>query len=211
MQGGFGGPHPLGMWIWSRSSSTGRQLTVSPSWPFGGIMLSGLPGRERAGRMTLILLTAGSFAGGLLFGLLGARLLVLRRRRRRTLAFALAGEISGILRLIESGGWEAGLRERARGGRPKQAESRVFTFFLPRAAIFEANAAALDLLGPSAARKVAQFHALLGGASGNASVMATNAGKAGIALAQLEEALSLADDILRDLQPMLRASWFRRA
>jgi hypothetical protein len=154
--------------------------------------------------MTLVLLTAGAFAGGLLLSLLGWALYVLwRRRRRRNLAFALAGEIAGLLRLIETGGWEAYLRETAEGQRAKRRKPETCSFFVPKPVIFEANALSLNLLGPSMAREIAQFHALLGGVSGNASAVASDAKKAGTALVQLEEALSLADDILRDLKPML--------
>ncbi|WP_119390158.1 hypothetical protein [Taklimakanibacter lacteus] len=158
--------------------------------------------------MALVLLIAGSFAGGLLFGLLAGGVLVFSRRtRRRALAFALAGEIAGILRLIEIDGWEARLRKAARGRRSELSGSKAFMFSIPRAAIFEANASTLDLLGCSTAREVAQFHALLGGLGGNV----TDAGRANSALVQLGEALSLGDHILRDLKLMLRRGRFRRA
>jgi hypothetical protein len=154
--------------------------------------------------MTLALLIAAWFAGALLFGLLGWGLYVIsRRRRRRSLAFALAGEIAGILRVIETGGWEAYLREAAEGGRVKPKKSEEHPFFVPKPVIFEANALSLNLLGPPIAREIAQFHALLGGVGGNTFAIASDAKKAAMALVQLEEALSLADDILRDLKPML--------
>lgn len=151
--------------------------------------------------MTYVLLTAGSLAGGLLVGLLGWGLWAFsRQRRRRNLAFALAGEVTGILRLIETGGWEAWLREAAEG---KTRKPKTYSFFIPKPVIFEANASSLNLLGPSMAREIAQFHALLGGVGGNASAIASDAKRAAAVLAQLEETLSLADDILRGLKPML--------
>jgi hypothetical protein len=155
--------------------------------------------------MTLVLLTACIFVGALLFGLLGWELCVfLDRKRRRSLAFALAGEIAGILRLIETGGWESCLRETAGGRRQtKSSKSKTHFFFIPRPVIFEANAHVLNLIGPCEAREIAQFHALLGGISGNAATVVNDAGRAGAALVQLEEALSLADDILRGLKPLL--------
>jgi hypothetical protein len=154
--------------------------------------------------MTFALLIVSWCAGGLFVGLLGWGLYVSsKRRRRRSLAFALVGEITGILRLIETGGWEVYLREAARKGRAKPGKSRACPFFVPKPVIFEANALSLNLLGPSMTREIAQFHALLGGVSGNASAIAGDAKQAGTALIQLEEALSLADDILRGLKPML--------
>ncbi|WP_162918783.1 hypothetical protein [Taklimakanibacter deserti] len=154
--------------------------------------------------MTLALLIVSLCAGGLSFSLLGWGLYVSsKRRRRRNLAFALAGEVTGILRFIETGGWEAYLRETAEGRPARRRQPATCSFFVPKPVIFEANALSLGVLGPSMAREIAQFHALLGGVSGNSSSIASDAKKAGMALIQLEEALSLADDILRGLKPML--------
>lgn len=154
--------------------------------------------------MTFVLLAAGAFAGGLLFGLLAWGLCAFsRQRRRRNLAFALTGEVAGILRLIETSGWEAWLREAAEGRQAKPRKHETCSFFIPKPVIFEANALSLNLLSPSMAREIAQFHALLGGVSGNASAIASDTKRAATVLAQLEEALSLADDILRGLKPML--------
>ena len=155
--------------------------------------------------MTLVLLTAGSFAGGLLFGLLG-RCVFSNRKRRSSLAFALAGEITGILRLIETGGWESYLRETAGKRQTKSSKSKTHSFLIPRPVIFETNAHALDLLNPSIAREIAQFHALLGGISGRDAAIADDADRAGAVLIQLQEALSLADDVLRGLEPLLNQS-----
>lgn len=65
------------------------------------------------------------------------------------------------------------------------------------------NAHALDLVGPSVVREVAQFHALLGGVGRNVAATANDGERAGAALVQLEEALALADAILRGLKPLL--------
>lgn len=154
--------------------------------------------------MTPVLLTAWIFAAGLLVGLLGwGSYISSQRKRRSSLAFALAGEIAGILRLIETGGWVSYLREIAGKRHARSPKSKTHPFFIPRPVIFETNAQALNLIGPSMAREIAQFHALLGGVSGNAAATVNDAGRAGAALVQLEEALVLADEILRGLKPLL--------
>jgi hypothetical protein len=151
-----------------------------------------------------LLVAAGVFVGGVLLGLLGWGLWVFwSRKRRRSLAFALVGEIAGILRLIETDRLEFCLRENAKKRQSKVAGSGPFIYAIPRPTIFEANAKELKLLHPQLNRKVAQFHALLGGISGNMASTVRNTERAKATLVQLEEALLLGDDILHSLKPLL--------
>lgn len=154
--------------------------------------------------MTLVLWIMASFVGGMFLGLIGwgaCRFSSLRRRK--SLALAVAGEVAGILRIIEIGGTEAGLRAIA-GRRPaEKVKTKSLPFFIPRPVIIERNATSLNLLGPALAREVAQFQALLGGLSGSTVVAAGDRAGARAALLLLQEALSLAHDILRDLKPLV--------
>jgi len=123
--------------------------------------------------------------------------------RRRALASALIGELVGFLRIIETGNLEARLHEaggkrRSRRATPGEPASR-----LPEPSIFEANANRLDLFEPSLARKIANAYTLLKGATGSLSAAASDAEQSEAASIQLREGLSLADDVLHRLRPLL--------
>lgn len=155
--------------------------------------------------MTLVLWIMASFLGGMFLGLLGWGMCRFSNLKRRSgLALAVAGEIAGILRSIEIGGTEASLREIAERPTAGKAKSKPLPLFIiPKPVIIESNAAKLGILGPALAREVAQFHALLGGISGSAVLIAGDKAAARAALLQLQEVLSLADDILRHLKPFV--------
>jgi hypothetical protein len=151
-----------------------------------------------------LLIAVGVFAGGVLLSLLGW---VLRassnRKRRRTLASALVGEIAGILRIIETNELEFHLREGSEKRQTKIARSTPPMCPIPRSAIFEANACELGLFRPELSRKLSQFHTLLAGVSANTALLPRDPDRAKATLVQLQEALLLADDILRNLKPLL--------
>lgn len=123
--------------------------------------------------------------------------------QRRALASAFVGEIAGILRIIETNK----LEERLHGTGIKRRSGRVtmkgLSSPLPQPSIFAANANRLDLFDPSMARRIAQVYTLLAGVKEGLPKVASDSGQAAAILTQLQEALGLADDILRKLKPML--------
>ena len=123
--------------------------------------------------------------------------------RRRALASALVGELVGILRIVETRKLEARLHEakgKRRSGREKPNGSAIP---LPEPAIYEANANRLDLFEPSLARKIANAYTLFSGVTGSLPTAANDTEQSEAALVQLQEGLSLADDVLHRLRPLL--------
>lgn len=144
------------------------------------------------------------FAGVVLVVLLASGLfLQFFKMRRRALAFALVGELVGILRIIETNKLEVRLQEAAAKRRSSRAKPKGFSSPLPQPAVFVANANRLELFDPSLARKIAHVYTLLAGVTGGLPGIAGDTEHAGAVLTQLQEALGLADEVLRKLKPML--------
>jgi hypothetical protein len=134
------------------------------------------------------------------------------RRRSRDLASALVGEIVAILRVIETDEIVRRFGETVRK-RPAKSGGIGYRFVIPRPTIYEVNAGRLCVFRAPLPRKIAYFYKLLAGISGKLPSSITDsspgarpmvdAQHASAALAQLEEALLVADEILNGLRPML--------
>lgn len=160
-----------------------------------------------------VFLGFGVLVGGMLAFLFGWGLRLLSMRRlRRSLASALVGEIVGILRVIETDAVVRHLHDAVEKG-PKRVGKIGYRAFLPQPTIYEANANQLSIFRAPLPRKIAYFYTLLAGFAGKAheSIAELSRGTkhvmdvkdARTALSQLDEALPVADEILRALQPML--------
>lgn len=123
--------------------------------------------------------------------------------RRRALASALVGELAGVLRTIETSDLETRLRSAGSkpgtGKRPSQEQYML----LPEPVVFEANAGRLDMFEPSLARKIANLYALLKGVNGSLPSAVGDPKLSSAVLSELQEGLGLADDVLRQLRPLL--------
>ena len=133
------------------------------------------------------------------FGLWALRLKV----RRRTLASALVGEIVGILRIIETNKLEERLHETVTKRRSGRSNPKEFVSPLPRPVVFEANTNRLILLKPSMVRKIAHIYTLLAGVKEGLPLVASDTEQAAATLTQLQEALSIANEVLLGLRPLL--------
>jgi len=158
-----------------------------------------------AGRMAKTLLAATvMFAGVVLVILLALGLYRhFFKVRRRALASALVGELVGILRIIETSKIEARLHEVAGKRRSGRAKPKSFISPLPQPAIFVANANRLELFDPPLARKIANVYTLLKGVTDSLPMVASDTEQSDAVLIQLQECLSLADDVFRRLRPLL--------
>ena len=123
--------------------------------------------------------------------------------RRRALASAFVGEIVGILRVIETERIEPQLHEMGGKRRSGRVNARKVVTPFPEPVIFEANANRLDLFKPSVARKITHVYTLLAGVKEGLPLVASDTEQATAILTQLQEALGMANDVLRNLRPLL--------
>ena len=132
------------------------------------------------------------------------------RREIRNLASAFVGEIAAILHLIETHDVVAML-ERVLDASDRAAALPNLT--LPPFTIYTVDAARLDELPFPAPRKIAYFYAQIASIADDLARLAAQPVREGAAgsrlarircvLAELNDALALGDDILRDLRPLL--------
>ena len=132
------------------------------------------------------------------------------RREIRNLASAFVGEIAAILHLIETHDLVS-ILEKALDA--SDSEGALPTLMLPPFTIYKADAARLDDLPFPAPRKIAYFYAQIASIRDDLTLLATQAGpkcSAGsrtkrirCVLTELNDALALGDDILRELRPLL--------
>ena len=132
------------------------------------------------------------------------------RRQIRNLAAAFVGEIAAILRLIETHD-VVSILEKALDASDSAVALPNLT--LPPFTIYTADAARLDELPLPAPRKIAYFYAQIASIQDDLTRLATEPvpeGSAGsrterirYVLTELNDALALGDDILRELRPLL--------
>jgi hypothetical protein len=130
------------------------------------------------------------------------------RREIRNLASAFVGEIAAILHLIETHDLVS-ILEKALDA--SDSEVALPTLMLPPFTIYAADAARLDDLPFPAPRKIAYFYAQIASIRDDLTLLATEPGcSAGsrtkrirCVLTELNDALALGDDILRELRPLL--------
>ena len=132
------------------------------------------------------------------------------RRQIRNLAAAFVGEIAAILRLIETHD-VVSILEKALDASDSTVALPNLT--LPPFTIYTADAARLDELPFPAPRKIAYFYAQIASIQDDLTRLATEPvpeGSAGsrterirYVLTELNDALALGDDILRELRPLL--------
>jgi hypothetical protein len=132
------------------------------------------------------------------------------RREIRCIASAFVGEIAAILHLIESHDVVSMLEK---GLDSSTSPVALPNLTLPPFTIYTADAAKLDRLPLPAPRKVAYFYAQIASIQDDLTRLATvpvSEGSAGnrtdrihSVLTELNDALALGDDILRELRPLL--------
>jgi hypothetical protein len=150
---------------------------------------------------------AGALAGGLL--VLSLRH-VRRAAERRYLASVFVGEIVAILRGIEI---EDVVARMAQASPPGSAPRSMSALTLPRFVIYEAHAARLCGLPPSLSRKISHVYTRLAMLQHDSTALASSAGlpetadnragRTATLLHDLEETLDVADEVLRELRPLL--------
>ena len=132
------------------------------------------------------------------------------RREIRNLASAFVGEIAAILHLIETHD-VVSMLEKALDASDRAAALPSLT--LPPFTIYTVDAGRLDQLPFPAPRKIAYFYAQIASIQDDLARLAAEPVPEGVAggrrgriqcvLAELNDALALGDDILRDLRPLL--------
>jgi hypothetical protein len=132
------------------------------------------------------------------------------RRESRNLASAFVGEIAAILHLIETHDVVPMLEKALEGSDSAVALPNLT---LPPFTIYTADAARLDKLPLPVPRKIAYFYAQIASIRDDLTRLATepvSGGSAGsrterirCVLTELNDALALGDDILRELRPLL--------
>ena len=132
------------------------------------------------------------------------------RREIRNLASAFVGEIAAILHLIETHD-VVSMLEKALDASDRVAAVPNLT--LPPFTIYTVDAARLDQLPFPAPRKIAYFYAQIASIQNDLARLAAESVPKGAAegrrgrircvLAELNDALALGDDILRELRPLL--------
>jgi hypothetical protein len=132
------------------------------------------------------------------------------RREIRSLASAFVGEIAAILHLIETHD-VVSMLEKALDASDSAVALPKLT--LPPFTIYTADAAKLDELPLPAPRKIAYFYAQIASIQDDLTRFATEPMSEGLAggrterircvLTELNNALALGDDILRELRPLL--------
>jgi hypothetical protein len=132
------------------------------------------------------------------------------RREIRSLASAFVGEIAAILHLIETHD-VVSMLEKALDASDSAVALPKLT--LPPFTIYTADAAKLDELPLPAPRKIAYFYAQIASIQDDLTRFATEPVSEGLAgsrterircvLTELNNALALGDDILRELRPLL--------
>jgi hypothetical protein len=155
--------------------------------------------------VTIWLLAIGGFLGVVLLTIWRSRMM---RQRRRALALALIGEIVAILRTVET---HSVIDELAQAAHAEAAElSKLEGFSLPRFSTYEANANKLDLLSGSLVRQIAYFYARMGVLADELKalvrpVITPERRKTGAKnlLPEIEDALSVGDEILRGLRRLI--------
>jgi hypothetical protein len=132
------------------------------------------------------------------------------RREIRNLASAFVGEIAAILHLIETHD-VVSMLEKALDASDRAAALPNLT--LPPFTIYTVDAARLDELPFPAPRKIAYFYAQIASIQDDLARLAAQPvpegpaegrrGRIRFVLTELNDALALGDDILRDLRPLL--------
>ena len=132
------------------------------------------------------------------------------RREIRSLASAFVGEIAAILHLIETHNVVSMLEKALDASNSVVALPKLT---LPPFTIYTADAAKLDELPLPAPRKIAYFYAEIASIQDDLTRLATEPVLEGLAgsrteqircvLTELNNALALGDDILRELRPLL--------
>jgi hypothetical protein len=132
------------------------------------------------------------------------------RREIRNLASAFVGEIAAILHLVETHD-VVSMLEKTLGA--SDSEVALPNLTLPPFTIYTADAARLDELPFPAPRKIAYFYAQIASIRDDLTWLATESVSGGSAgsrtqrircvLTELNDALALGDDILRELRPLL--------
>jgi hypothetical protein len=132
------------------------------------------------------------------------------RREIRSIASAFVGEIAAILHLIESHDVVSMLEKRLDSSNRPVALPNLT---LPPFTIYTADAAKLDKLPLPAPRKIVYFYAQVASIQDDLTRLATELVSEGLAgnrterihsvLTELNDALALGDDILRELRPLL--------
>jgi hypothetical protein len=139
------------------------------------------------------------------FGLHG----LVHRQERRSLASAFVGEIVAVLRAVEEHDVLNALEQALRS----DAAPLLPRLTLPHLAIYEADAGKLDRLPAPLPRQIAYFYtrllslqgdlAELGVAPASGPAAGSRDERIRHTLNELRETLDLADDILRELRPLL--------
>lgn len=134
------------------------------------------------------------------------------RREIRSIASAFVGEIAAILHLVESHDVVSMLEH---GLHPSDSPVVLPNLTLPAFTIYTADAAKLDKLPLPAPRKIAYFYLQIASVQNDLTRLATEPlleGSDGSrserirrVLTELNDALTLGDDILRELRPLLSA------
>ncbi|MFZ5791913.1 MAG: hypothetical protein ACOY3L_14570 [Pseudomonadota bacterium] len=134
---------------------------------------------------------------------------LVHRQERRSLASAFVGEIVAVLRAIEEHDVLNALEQALRAG----AALPLPRLTLPHLAIYEADAGKLDRLPAPLPRQIAYFYtrilslqsdlAELGAEPASGAAAEHRSERIRHMLSELREALDLADDILRELRPLL--------
>jgi hypothetical protein len=132
------------------------------------------------------------------------------RRKIRSIASAFVGEIAAILHLIETHDVVSMLEKALEASDSAVALPNLT---LPPSTIYRADAAKLDELPLPAPRKIAYFYAQIASIQDDLTRLATEPVSEGSAgsrtgrirrvLTELNDALALGDDILRELRPLL--------
>lgn len=155
---------------------------------------------------TAIALTVGVVAGGSLTLLSGWGLRDLTMRRaRRNLASALIGEIVAVLRVVET---HDPVGQLARVIERPAEPSDPTAFSLPMFTIYQGNADKLAWFRSPLPRQIAFFYARLAGLALDFPSLAAPATEARAeqarrTLAELQQTLELADDVLRGLRALV--------